>query len=229
MMARWSLWIAIGLGLVFALIWALTPPAESAERVDAAIVFVMDVSGSMSAEEVIFAREAHARAIASEPMVSAIMDGAYGTIAASYVEFGDGAKVQIGWTPITDQASAIAFADQFLNMPLRGVSSARTLLGQGLLKASEALGDLPYEADRLIVDIVADGIGDDGVTVRLGREAILSRGAAINAMPIMLDPDQDIGGYYERIVGGPAHFVMPVDSIDQLPQALRSKIVLELF
>ena len=49
-------------------------------------------------------------------------------------------------------------------------------------------------------------------------------------MPLVIAPDADLAGYFERhVIGGPAAFSMPVRTIDQLPQSLRSKVVLELF
>jgi hypothetical protein len=60
---------------------------------------------------------------------------------------------------------------------------------------------------------------------------LLERGAIVNAMPLMLSPDDDrIDAYFaSEIVAGPGHFVVPVAQIERMPSALRSKIVLELY
>ncbi|MEP0323328.1 DUF1194 domain-containing protein [Bauldia litoralis] len=217
---------------VLALLWALTPPADAAEEpVDVAIVFVMDISGSMQRDEIAFAREAHVLAITSEPMVTAIVDGAYGRVAMAYVEYADGVEVRVNWTIVDGPESAFAFARQITALPPgHTLGNQYTMIGAGLLAADRLLSALPYAAGKIVVDVVGDGTASDFKAVDLGRAAILSRGATINAMPLMLKPDNDLAGYFERyVIGGPAAFAMPVKMMSQLPQALRSKIVLELY
>lgn len=228
---RWPLYWIAGLIAFLGLLWALWgAPAHSEERVDVALVLVMDVSGSMRPDEIDFARRAHASAIASPPVVSAIMDGAYGRIAVGYVEYADRAVVRIDWMIVDGPEAALALSDAIVALPSgNALGTAYTLVGDGLLIADKMLNSAPL-ADRLVVDVVGDGRATDEATARLGREAILSRGASINALPILIAPDKDLGNYFAtNVIGGPGAFSIPITDMSQLPQAIRSKIALELF
>lgn len=208
-----------------------TTPANSAEAVDVAIVFCVDVSGSMNNDEVMVARGAHVAALTSPDVLTAIADGLTGKIAVAYVEFGRYAKVGVDWTIIDGPASAAAFAIEVSRLPLRqNIDGSETAIGKALLTADELLGRAP-PAVRLVVDVVGDGVNTGIPHPKVGQEAILSRGATINGMPVLMAaPDMNLVPYYKTwVAGGPAHFVMPVDGVDSMPMALRQKIVQELF
>lgn len=202
-----------------------TPPG-----VDVAIVFLSDVSKSMQPEEIRIAREAHASAISSPEVLEAIAAGVHGRIAATFIEFAGTPTERVGWTIIDDPASARAFAERIRSLtagaqPLTGVGAA-------LVFAAVQIDRLPVSADRLVVDIVGDGVGTSwSAGVPIGRAALLARGAVINGLPLTIDPDErDVAAWYaSAVVGGPGHFSMPLTRIDQMPAALRQKILAELY
>jgi len=182
-MGRVLAWLCAALA-VLALAWALTPPARAADRVDVAIVFVMDISGSMGPDEIDFARRAHALAIASEPMVTAIVDGAYGRVAMAYVEYADSAAVRVGWTIIDSPQSAAAFAGKIDSLPPGNtLGSQWTFIGAGLMEADKLLSAMPVEpplddeaglwADPHRADHRREGIvvGAEGYSLRRGNQA----------------------------------------------------------
>lgn len=209
-------------------------PASAGDRppVDTAIVFLVDVSGSMNPNEVRTARQAHAHALVSADVLSAVRDGEIGRIAVAYVEFGQVAVTRIDWTTIETPSNAEDLANQItaLSPDIPHTFTAATAVGTGLLEADRLMGTAPSSL-RLVVDIVGDGISMEGPPVELGREALLSRGVTINAMPVLMDnPDRNLAEWYaENVAGGPGHFTMPIAGIDALPMALRSKIVQELY
>lgn len=215
---------------VLAMLAALPATAAQSERVDAAVVFLVDASGSMSAAEMAMARESHASALTSIEVLSAIAGGEYGRIAISYVEFADRPQTRIGWTVIDGVASASAFAEAVAQgeAPVPG---SMTGLGAALAAADALFDALPYGTSRLVVDIVGDGRNNLAPHTIAGRRPLLARGAVINALPLMLSPDDDcIDAYFaDEVAGGPGHFIMPIAAIDAMPTALRSKIVLELY
>lgn len=165
-------------------------------------------------------------------VLSAIEDGEYGRIAVAYVEFGATAAVRIDWTIIDGPDAAAAFAGRISAMSpdIPFGFKTTTAVGAGLLAADELIGRAP-RALRLVVDVVGDGLSVFGPPVEVGREALLSRGAVINAMPVlMVAPDFGLSEWYARdVAGGPGHFTMPIAGTDKLPMALRSKIVQELY
>ena len=217
--------------LALACVWLFGLQAVNAtERVDAAIVFVMDVSGSMDKDEVAFVRASHAAAITSPEMVGGIMAGYHGRIAAAYVEFGERARVRIGWTLIDNEASAHVFASTITGLgPAPNLGSSTSIVA-GLNAAGAALLNAP-PADKYVIDVVGDGKNTRGGSVIAARAHLVSRGVVINALALMRSPwDGDLDTYYaENVRGGPGSFSIPVTSLDQLPQALRSKVLLEIF
>ena len=215
---------------VLAMLAALPAATAQGEKVDAAVVFLVDASGSMSAVEMAMARESHASALTSSEVLSAIVGGENGRIAIAYVEFADRPQTRIGWTVIDGVASASAFAEAVAQgeAPVPG---SMTGLGAALMAADVLFDTLPYGTSRLVVDIVGDGRNNLAPHTIAGRRPLLARGAVINALPLMLSPDDDfIDAYFaHEVAGGPGHFVMPIAAIDAMPTALRSKIVLELY
>lgn len=217
--------------LVIAGVHYATSPVKAAPAVDTAIVFVVDVSGSMKSNEVQTARQAHAVAMMSTDVLSAIQEGEAGRIAVAYVEFGDRAKVGIDWMIIAGPDDARLFAALLAELPPAGYLGGQlTAVGAGLLAADELMGRAPPAA-RLVVDIAGDGTNTGSPYPKIGREALLSRGVVINAMPVLMEsPDVNLVEWYtDVIVGGPGHFVMPIAGLDKMPMALRSKIVLEIY
>jgi hypothetical protein len=82
-------------------------PAQDRPSVEAAVVFVVDVSVSMDSQERRFVRRAHADALTSAPVLAAIAKSMTGAIAAAYVEFDKKARVAVPWR-INDGPSAAA-------------------------------------------------------------------------------------------------------------------------
>jgi Mg-chelatase subunit ChlD len=214
----------------FVALAALPSAAAQVGRVDAAVVLLVDASGSMTEAELAMARGSHASALTSREVLSAITGGEHGRIAIAYVEFADRPQTRIGWTVIDSVASASAFAEVIAqgDAPIPG---SMTGLGVALAAADALFDALPYRSSRLVVDVVGDGRNNLAPHTIVGRRSLLSRGAVINALPLMLSPDDDrIDVYFAgEVAGGPGHFIVPITAIDAMPTALRSKIVLELY
>lgn len=231
-MARWH---PILPGLV-ALLFALLLPAPGdaqphAETIDTAVVFVVDTSASMSRVERRIARDSHASAIASPEVVDIVMAGQHGSSAFAYVEFARMATVRIGWTLIFDAASAERFAREIDDLDRGRSPAGSTAIGAGLIAARHLFESLPWPAERLVVDVVGDGVENSGFTMDEARRRLLDMEVVINGMPMMIDPSEpELDAYYaSRVIGGPGSFSVPLVDIHEMPTLLRQKIVMELF
>jgi len=212
------------------------PVAEAQERVDVALVLAVDVSRSMSPEELRIQRRGYAAAIASPEVVRAIELGAHGRIALMMFEWANDnhVRVTVDWSMIETQADATEFADRILRE--ESYSQRRTSISGAIVHASEMLDEVPYPADRHVIDISGDGPNNHGSPVTLARDIAVESGITINGLPLMTTggpgsqfniPDLDV--YYRRCVtGGPASFVIPVTDWDQFPDAVRRKLILEI-
>lgn len=211
-----------------ALLCAACSPAFAAEPVDTAIVFLVDVSHSMDDDEIGIAREAHVLALASSDVLTAVQSGPSGRIAVAYVEFAGDPETVVPWMTIAGPDDALGFAEVVNAAPI--LSRSYTGIGGAFLAAAVLVDQLPWPAERIVVDIVGDGINNIPPSLDSGRSHLLERGVVINGMPLMLEPSTaDLDGYYGRRVIGPGGFILPLKSIDQMPSAMRQKIVQELF
>ncbi|MBN9069682.1 MAG: DUF1194 domain-containing protein, partial [Rhizobiales bacterium] len=113
--------------------------ARAAETVDVQLVLAVDVSLSMSPEELEIQRRGYATAMADRQVIAAITDGAYGRIAVTYVEWAgkDTQRVIVPWTVIASRADAEAFASKLTEEIPR--SARRTSISGGLAFSADLI------------------------------------------------------------------------------------------
>lgn len=213
--------------------------AMADNKVDVAIVFLLDRSPSMNSDEIKLARDSHAHALVSTDVLRAIVQGHYGRIAVSFAEFDTFSRRILDWQIIDGPTSAervsgliYDYAKDYKN----NVGGGDTNLTAGFEEAEKLIDLLPYEADRLVVDVVGDGAQNSALTmypIATWRKRLLDKGATINGMPLLHDPTgkpADVLEFYKtQVMGGPSAFVLPLTDINLLPVLLRQKIVQELY
>jgi Protein of unknown function (DUF1194) len=222
-------------GVLF-LVFGSLVPAMSQERVDVALVLAVDVSLSMSAEELQIQREGYASAISSPEVVRAIQQGAYGRIAITLFEWAADthARGVVGWTVLESQTDADRVAAELFATPSYGRS--RTSISGAIIHAAKLLDSVPYEALRRVIDISGDGPNNQGIAVTEARDAALAKGISINGLPMMTRSGpgeafniEDLDEYYAQcVIAGPGSFMVPVNDWDQFAEAVRRKLVLEI-
>lgn len=217
-----------------------TPAAHSQERgppfVDVALVLAVDVSRSMSAEELRIQRRGYAEAIVSPEVLRAIAGGAHGRIAVTIFEWAaDHHTREIQpWTLIETVADAQAISDRLLEVDSRG--ERRTSISGAIAHGITLVEAVPYPSERQVIDISGDGPNNQGMPVTLERDRAIDKGITINGLPMMtrdgagmLFGIDDLDEYYRRcVIGGPASFMIPVNGWDQFAEAVRRKLVLEI-
>ncbi|WP_415717335.1 DUF1194 domain-containing protein [Roseibium sp.] len=226
------------LGALAALVSVFVPAwqASAEEYVDVALVLAVDISRSMSPEELQIQRRGYAAAISSPEVVRAIELGAHGRIALMMFEWANEnhARVIADWALIETQDDANRFASVVMEDQTRAQN--RTSISGAIRHAAAFLNDLPFLADRRVIDISGDGPNNQGPPVLGARAAALEKGITINGLPLMTKGGvgfqfniPDLDEYYRRCVtGGPGSFVIPVTNWDQFPDAVRSKLILEI-
>lgn len=223
-----------------ALALAAPPPALSQEPgrpfVDVALVLAVDVSRSMSLEELRIQRRGYAEAIVSPEVLRAISTGAHGRIAVTIFEWAaDHHTREIQpWTLIGTAADARAVSDRLLEQD--SLAARRTSIAGAIRHGVVLLEAVPYRAERLIIDVSGDGPNNQGMPVTLERDRAVARGITVNGLPMMtrdgagtLFGIDDLDDYYRHcVIGGPASFMVPVNGWDQFAEAVRRKLVLEI-
>jgi hypothetical protein len=213
-----------------------SPAAAQDIPVDLELVLAVDVSGSMDVEERQLQRDGYVEAFLHPEVIAAISSGMLGRIAVSYVEWA-GPKAQtlvMPWRLVDGAEAAEAVATELKQAKsprIRGTSISAALAFSGAL-----FEDNGYAGSRQVIDISGDGPNNMGPPVVPMREAVLARGIIINGLPVTLRP----GGvyslplgmldiYYEDcVIGGPGAFYISVQAPEQLAEAIRRKLVLEI-
>lgn len=214
----------------------LAMPARAQEQVDVALVLAVDVSRSMSSEELRIQREGYAAAIASPEVVRAVGQGLHRRIAVTLFEWANDTYVRevVGWTVIENQADADRIAGKLLSA--QSIGQRRTSISGAIRHASGLLQTTPYEADRKVIDVSGDGPNNQGAPVTEARDEAVGLGFTINGLPMMTRGGagsqfhiDDLDRYYARcVIGGPGAFMVPVNDWDQFAEAVRRKLVLEI-
>jgi len=220
--------------LLLTLLLAL--PAGAETEVDLELVLAVDVSRSMSPADLTIQREGYAAALTSPDVIRAIGAGFLGRIALTYIEWsGSGwQRIVVDWTLIETAEDAEAVADTILFGT--GGTLRRTSISEGLLFARDRLAASPFSALRQVIDISGDGPNNQGPPVTEARDAVVAAGITINGLPLMRrDAPGEVWSidrldlyYRDCVIGGPGAFVVPVETWDGFPEAVRRKLVLEI-
>ncbi|HVY88610.1 MAG TPA: DUF1194 domain-containing protein [Hyphomonadaceae bacterium] len=207
----------------------------SSRTVDLELVLAVDVSQSMDREEHALQKGGYVEAFRNKDVINALMSGPQGKIAVTYMEWGGDFPVEvlIPWTIIDSEKSAHAFADTLDNEPVN--SMERTSISNALFSAADLIERNDIISHRKVIDVSGDGANNAGPPIEQARDAVLKKGIVINGLPIMLNKPMQfydiphLDRYYKNcVIGGPAAFIAPVFSLDQLAATIRKKLVLEI-
>ncbi|WP_054308042.1 DUF1194 domain-containing protein [Mesorhizobium sp. 1M-11] len=223
-------------GAISALTAGLMPAAQAAEQVDVELVLAVDVSLSMSPEELEIQRHGYAAALTDEAVLRAIADGVHGKIAITYVEWAGTMSqvVVVPWTMVANRTDAERVVAQLTARPPN--SARRTSISAALEFGADLFAESGFEGAKRVIDISGDGPNNQGAPVPLVRDAVLKQGIIINGLPLMTNGGfetsydiRDLDRYYrDCVIGGPGSFMIPVNGWEQFPEAVRRKLVLEL-
>ena len=227
-------------GLIFGAVlgsgFAACLSAPAAEMVDVELILAVDVSLSMSPEELEIQRDGYAAALIHDRVIEAIQQGVHGRIAVTYVEWAGQTSqhIIVPWTIVSSREEAQDFVAKLTANPPN--SARRTSISGALLFAGDLFAESSFRSVKRVVDISGDGANNQGPPVDAVRDGMIAQGVTINGLPLMtkggmpsvFDID-DLDVYYTNcVIGGPGSFMIPVNSWSQFPEAIRRKLVLEL-
>src|SRR5690606_9339023 len=141
-----------------------------AEPVDVELILAVDVSLSMSAEELAIQRDGYAAALTHEDVVRAIESGVHGRIAIAYVEWaGDDVQhVVVPWPIVAGAADAARVAASLSVAPPN--RARRTSISGMLDFAADLFAESGHRGMRRVVDVSGDGPNNQGTAVTLARD-----------------------------------------------------------
>jgi hypothetical protein len=209
-------------------------PARAETEVDVALVLAVDISYSMDQEEQILQREGFIEALRSPMVHDAIRRGMLGRIAVVYAEWAGtwDQRVVVPWSVIDSPEAAIAFAGKLMEEPTR--RATRTSISGAIDMGMRLLRDSGVTALRQVIDISGDGPNNQGRSVVEARDEAVAQGITINGLPIMLKQPgyldmSDLDAYFRAcVIGGTGAFVIPARSKERFPEAIKTKIIMEV-
>ena len=224
-------------GLIVAvtlLVAALSPPgdravAQSEETVDLALVLAIDCSYSVDRSEYDLQITGMSQAFRRPEIVAAIQSGTRGRIAVAVVQWSDLSHqaVVIPWRIISDAESAIRLANAIAVAP-RSLAEGGTSITAVMGYAANMLRSVPFQADRYVIDIAADGRNNNGGDPRPMRDAVVAEGITINGLSI-LNEVPTLDKYFQLYVtGGPANFVEIANDYTAYSVAIYRKLLREI-
>jgi hypothetical protein len=209
---------------------------QAAEAVDVQLVLAVDVSLSMSPDELEIQRDGYAAALTDQQVLDAIASGANGRIAVTYFEWAGNTThhVIVPWTIVANRQDAERVAKQLSANPPN--SARRTSISAALEFGGDLFAESHFQSPKRVIDISGDGPNNQGAPVTGIRDGLVEQGITINGLPLMTNGGlssaydvEDLDSYYTNcVIGGPGAFMVPVNAWEQFPEAIRRKLVLEL-
>jgi hypothetical protein len=213
------------LGLLVGMLVATLParPSSAAERVATAIVFAVDVSGSVNTERYELQRAGIAAIFADERIEPFLIDG----LAVTVMEWSDGHTIVVPWTILRNLEDARALARRIATVTRSpGIS---TELSLAMLAAADLLDACPCAPALRIIDLSGDGQNNGPVSTPIARNEVVARGIRINGLPIVTDAEPDLAEWYsENVVGGTGAFLEVAQGFEDFGRAMRKKFQLEI-
>ncbi|MBV8169365.1 MAG: DUF1194 domain-containing protein [Alphaproteobacteria bacterium] len=209
--------------MLFAIVLLVCGPVRAAERVSTAIVFAVDVSGSVNKERYELQRAGIA-AIFNNPDVEQLLEGG---LAVTLMEWSDGHAVVVPWMVLRKPAEAKRFADRVLAaMRSPGVS---TELSLAMLAAADLLDACPCAPAARIIDVSGDGENNGPISTNLARDQVVRRNIRINGLPIVTEAEPNLAAWYrDNVIGGPGAFMEVANGYEDFARAIRRKFLLEV-
>jgi hypothetical protein len=217
--------------------------AAGPEPVDLELVLAVDVSSSISPEEMDLQFRGYAAAFAAADLARRVGAGPLGAIACALFIWSDPDHQQtvVPWTRIDGAGSARAFAAAIDAAPR--ATGLYTSISGAIDFAAGLFGRGGFEGTRRIVDISGDGADNaarPGRTLAQARDDALDRGIVLNGLAI-LDPDPPpaspprhawrapLDEYYrDAVIGGLGSFLVVAEGFEAFAPAVRRKLAREI-
>jgi hypothetical protein len=219
------------------LVLALPAPAEEREPVDLELLLLADATTSIDAIELGIQRRGYAAAMLDPQVLRAVRDGgALGRIAVAYVEWAGRRHqdVVVDWMVIDGPETAQDFAARLLTAPRRTLGT--NAIGAALMKGLELIESNRFEGARKVIDLSGDSSWNPRPpTLFEARAAAEAAGVGLNGLAVLCDGCSGRQGagnlerdFTERLITGPAAFVVTADGRAAFAGAVRRKLVLEI-
>ncbi|MEM1375351.1 MAG: DUF1194 domain-containing protein [Pseudomonadota bacterium] len=200
--------------------------AKPAAACDLALLFAVDVSGSVDPNEYRIQMEGLSHALRDDQIAESLVAG---NTALAVVQWTGTSRqrITIPWVEIGSHTALDAFAAS-VSADARVWRNFSTAIGEGL-RLSLAAFDAAPDCARRVIDISGDGVSNEGVEPAQMRALAGKKGITVNALVIEDATAGDLTGYYfENVITGPGAFVVTADGYADYPERMRQKLLREV-
>jgi Ca-activated chloride channel homolog len=203
---------------------------------DVNIVTALDISNSISLEQMELELDGMAQAIRDPRVLRAIQAGQHRRIGfAVFAWHHNSFPSVVAWSTIGSRADADAIARtiearKLIDVELEGREQIAWYIGRltDLSQALDHAGDMlltaPFAADRAVINVIGNGKDNVAEDANLARERIVARGGTINGVVLGNDPVA-IEYYRQQVIGGAGAFVMTAADRTTLADAFARKFI----
>lgn len=198
-------------------------------RVGVAIVLAVDTSASVDTHEFRLQMRGLAWALQQPEVISAIERNPHGAVGLSVVQWSsfEEQAVTQDWTVVRSLADASSFAAGIQRTP-RLFGFRGTAIADVIDFARRHLAELPFRADRRVIDISGDGKNNQPPLLRHARERAVTAGITVNGLPI-ISTDPSIHLYYQdAVIAGPGSFIEVAENFESFGEAMKRKLLREI-
>ena len=241
------------LSLSLATAW-VSPAWPEPARTDINIVTAIDISDSVSAEEMHLQIAGLAAALRSPQVLRAFRSGPEGRVGFTVFAWHDHSFPRVAqWTVIASEADAEAVAREIEQrhdvdvetearqdgarlysqyQPRQGGLYGATTFYYGRLTnlsgaidhGVELLDSAPFAATRTIINIIGEGTDNVGEGAPPARNRAMRKGVIVNGL-VSSGVPASLAYYRSDVVGGTGSFVIPVASRDSFAEAMVRKFI----
>jgi hypothetical protein len=209
-------------------------------QTDFNLITAVDVSDSITRHDEWLQYSGLARGVVDVEFLARIAEGQERRIGFVAFTWSSGGQVAVivPWTVIETRADAERVAAQFNAAPridrsafgrygpvTSSVDRSRagmTDIGEAVESAVALSQAAPFAARRSVVNILSNGVDNNGPAPDAVRDQAISLGITING--IVFGDRDDLPDYFrDHVIGGPGAFLMTVNKPEDLPRALEKK------
>jgi hypothetical protein len=199
-----------------------------AESVGTELLLLVDTSGSISSGEYTLQKGGYVSAFQDATIQAAIAARTNG-IAVAYAEWSGGSQqtLAVGWTKLTDAASANAFAAAIagVSRSFAGLTAPASAINWGVPLFSSN----DFDGLSRVIDVSGDGSRNDGaIDTAAAAAAALLAGIKVNGLPILAEEAGIQAWYQNNIVTPGGGFLVPAEDFTSFEGAVTTKIGREI-
>ncbi|MEO0623525.1 MAG: DUF1194 domain-containing protein [Pseudomonadota bacterium] len=216
------------MGRLLAIAAALACVPAQAKACALALLFALDVSASVDAEEYRQQREGLAAALLSPAVREAVLAQDGGVALAAYEWSGRYQQdIALPWTMVASEAALFSVAETLAKGP-RSYAEFPTAIGYALGFGAVMFRDAPV-CQRRVIDISGDGVGNEGFPPAAAYREFEFQDVVVNGLVIGGDDLELLRYYEENIPHGPNAFIEVAIDFADYENAMRRKLLRELY